>query len=189
MAAPGALASTAVSAEHWNSLHDLLRRDAELSASLTTAALRGPCLGHPFLQSSLREFRASVVEFFSLDSSSLELVALCLDSLSAEPFHRVRQGPATSFYFRGSVPLGILRTWNATDMGRAAGKMEKVEEQLRSLELASSGAAVASHDCVNMAKDVEVHRLSIPEAPPAFDPCPFLDEAMRTLYFQPSAVA
>ena len=73
-------------------------------------------------------------------------------------------------------------------MGRSAGKVENVEEQLRSLELVDAGVGLAPCG-VNMAKDVEVSRLSIPESPPAFDPCPFLDEPMRALYLHPSAAS
>ena len=125
--------------------------------------------------------------------SANSLVALVLDSLASEPCHRVCPGPGMIFYARKerrslAAPVSravrriseLLKMWDehppvtAKTMGTKAGKVEKVEEQLRELRLAEG----TMH-----ARDVEVSRLSFPE-PPSFDPCPFLDSAMRSLYLE-----
>ena len=71
-------------------------------------------------------------------------------------------------------------------MGRAATKMEKVELQLRQLELVHEASQGSSLPSLQLAKDIEVSRLSLPKEPPGFDPCPYMDCRLRDLYLRPS---
>ena len=71
-------------------------------------------------------------------------------------------------------------------MGRTATKVEKVEAQIAALYEADLDAGRASVPSLSLAKDVEVTRLSLPSAPPLFDPCPLLDKPLRELYLHPS---
>ena len=205
MPAPGASATTVHAAEHWDSLHDLLLPGKNLLPGLTAQAPPdcGPCRP-PFFADAFNLMRDGLQPVSSCNPRALSLVALVLDSLASEPCHRVLRGPGISFYARteprslaASVSRAVCRTaellqmWDehlpvtAETMGRAAGKVEKVEEQLRELKLADGPLYPLTASAMNVAKDVEVSRLSFPE-PPSFDPCPFLDEAMRGLYLGPS---
>ncbi|CAE7221564.1 unnamed protein product [Symbiodinium sp. CCMP2592] len=140
--------------------------------------------------------------------AALELIALVFDSLAAEPLHRVARGPGASFKSRRwqePFSSSVHRAWDrlanavslwdsalpvdAAAMGRTAGKVERVEEQVRALAVLSPDAAPGHFTDFNLAKDIEVGRLSLPSEPPAFDPSPFLDGPMRSLYLTPSAHA
>ena len=70
-------------------------------------------------------------------------------------------------------------------MGRATTKMEKVELQLRQLELVHEAPLCSSFSSLHLAKDIEVSRLSLPHEPPGFDPCPFMDRRLRDLCLCP----
>ncbi|CAE7198485.1 unnamed protein product, partial [Symbiodinium sp. KB8] len=74
----------------------------------------------------------------------------------------------------------------AGDMGRTAVKVEKVEAQVRALAVVDPSARCSSLPDLNLAKDVEVSRVSLPKSPPTFDPAPFLDKDLRSLYLNPS---
>ena len=81
-----------------------------------------------------------------------------------------------------------VKVWNAAeqvtaaDVGRAASKVEREEEQLSALsqEAALEPSQHARAPTLAAAKAVEVDRLSFPPAP-GFDPRPFLDRQLRLL--------
>ncbi|CAE7631019.1 unnamed protein product, partial [Symbiodinium microadriaticum] len=75
---------------------------------------------------------------------------------------------------------------DASAMGRTACKVERIEGQLRALATVSPSTPRAMCEDFNLAKDIEVNRLSLPSSPPSFDPSPFLDDTMRSLYLSPS---
>ena len=52
-------------------------------------------------------------------------------------------------------------------MGRGACKVERIEEQLQTIAACGAEALRSETGDVNMAKDLEVNRLSLPSAPPA----------------------
>ena len=151
----------------------------------------------------------------SATASDLEagaLVSLAFEHLASKPLRRLSRGPlASHFSARGQKAataavgrgwarlLRPIQAWNrygdvsAEEMGRAAGKFEKVEEQLWELEAAAmrQGADCSEKQKVPnfaMAKDVEVSRLSFPP-PPSFDPSGLFDHQLRRLYLQPDAFA
>ena len=136
---------------------------------------------------------------------ALPLVALVFDALLAEPFHRVSRGLACSPFLRQLLPslaaplsrgwlrlASALQQWDdfrqvtPAKMGRAAAKMEKVELQLRQLELVQEAPSSSSLPSLHLAKDLEVSRLSLPKEPPGFDPCPYMDRHLRDVYLHPS---
>ena len=115
MAAAGAAATTAISASVWNSMHDLLRRDSALLGHLSAGFHSYPgSPGAPFFKSSLDSFGPSPGSPLRGECSSLDLVALVLDSLACEPMHRVHRGPGRSFYHAptlSSVAAPLGRGW------------------------------------------------------------------------------
>ena len=202
--APGASASSALASDLWNSLHDFLHGDVELHASLQASASSSPC--GSFFASSLVELSPHLPDLQCANPVALPVVALVLDSLLAEPFHCVSRGPACSPFLREdrrSLAAPISRGWcrlasalhrwdsfpevTPVSMGRAATKMEKVELQLRQLELVQETSSGPHLPGLHLAKDIEVSRLSAPKDPPGFDPCPYMDSGLRDLYLRPSA--
>ena len=122
-------------------------------------------------------------------------------------FDRVLRGHCRSpFSFKSRAALAepvfeawarisaAVNEWNefppvdAEQMGRAAGKVEKIEEQISLLESHSASSAFPAQACLALAKDVQVSRLSFPREP-RFDPCPVLDDQLRSLYLHPLAHA
>ncbi|CAE7762671.1 unnamed protein product, partial [Symbiodinium necroappetens] len=137
------------------------------------------------------------------DKTALRLTALVMDHLLARPLNRLKRGPACSPYCaqRSSQLVSpVSRGWDrvarrvlawneypavsAEEMGRAATKVEKIEEQVASLRYATPDAHTCLPD-IALARDVDASRVTFPEAP-AFDPCPFLDDTLRDLYVFPS---
>ena len=207
MAAPGALASTVVPSDLWPSLGDFLQRFPEVHRTFTTSSLSdsGPACPSSFFRRSLAEVGPSVFEVQSDTHGAFESIAMVLDFLSSEPCHRVTRGPGTSFLcapFTGKLAEASARAWariaqavdmwnrqppvTAGDMGRTAVKVEKVEAQVRALAVVDPSARCSSLPDLNLAKDVEVSRVSLPKSPPTFDPAPFLDKDLRSLYLNPS---
>ncbi|CAE7460646.1 unnamed protein product [Symbiodinium sp. CCMP2592] len=101
-------------------------------------------------------------------------------------------GPGRSFLFApvSSLAAPLARGWSriseavfawnsygpvtAEAMGRTAGKVGGAAPQLDSVPN------------LNLAKEVDVSRLSLPPEPPAFDPSSLLDRPMRELFLSPS---
>ena len=206
MAAPGAGASTSVAREHWSSLSAALHNDLDLQEYLLAGSPDSSSPGRlSFFSDTLAEFGPSVFQYQPARWGSFDLLALVLDSLSNEPLHRVCRGPGASFQCRRdrqSFSSAIARGWarvaeavqlwddslpvDAASMGRAACKVEKIEEQLQAI--AGCGAEALAFNAVDfsMAKDLDVTRLSLPSAPPGFDPSPYLDRPLRSLFLAPS---
>ncbi|OLQ07204.1 FK506-binding protein 1A [Symbiodinium microadriaticum] len=136
------------------------------------------------------------------DATALQVTATVLDSLLGLPYHRVTRGPVASL-FAGTPPrahvdlvarcwdrLGLrLNQWNAfepvtrDDLGRSAGKVEKIEEQIRVLQLDSVGGTSVLPSLA-LAQDVVASRIAFTGVP-EFDPCPYLDDKLRDLYLRP----
>ncbi|CAE7243715.1 unnamed protein product [Symbiodinium sp. CCMP2456] len=207
MAAPGALASTVVPSDLWPSLGDFLQRFPEVHGTFTTSTFPdfGPACPPSFFRRSLAEVGPSVFEVQHGNHGAFECIAMVLDFLSSEPCHRVKRGPGRSFLcapFSGELASASARAWariaeavdmwnsqppvTAGDMGRTAVKVEKVEAQVRALAVVDPSARCSSLPDLNLAKDVEVSRVSLPRSRPAFDPAPFLDRDLRSLYLSPS---
>ncbi|CAE7429857.1 CALS7 [Symbiodinium sp. CCMP2592] len=172
---------------------------ALLTPSVSNSA--GP-FGDSFFRATLDEIRPAG------NRRALELVASVLDSLAAEPMHRVTRGPGASFKsrrWREPFVSSVHRAWDrlaaavalwdaappvdASSMGRTASKVERVEEQVRALAVIGPDPAPSLAADLNLAEDIEVDRLSLPTAPPLFDPSPLLDDSMRSIYLSPSAHA
>ncbi|CAE7244239.1 unnamed protein product [Symbiodinium sp. CCMP2456] len=86
-----------------------------------------------------------------------------------------------------------LNEWNASgpvtreDLGRSAGKVEKIEEQIRVLQHDKTGQAFAMPSLA-LAQDVVASRIAFTGVP-EFDPCPYLDDELRNLYLRPKDFA
>ena len=159
----GALASTVCrvrGADIWHTLGDFLHRFPEVHSTLAASSHldSGPGCPTSFFRRSLEEFGPSVLEVKHGNQSTFELIALVLDSFSNEACHRVTRGPGPSFLcLRDSAPLAgpsgrawsrvarFVEMWDgqapvsAEDMGRSAVKVEKQEEQIRSLAMPQLG--------------------------------------------------
>ncbi|OLP80262.1 hypothetical protein AK812_SmicGene39345 [Symbiodinium microadriaticum] len=203
MAAPGAGASTFEAPCQWALLSDFLHHDVQVKTLLTpsVSTASGP-FGGSFFQATLSETRPSG------DQRALGLIAFVLDALAAEPVQRVLRGPGASFKSRrwhGPFVSSVHRAWHrvaeagalwdsappvdAAAMGRTATKVELVEQQVRALAVIGPDSAPFASADLNLAKDIEVGRLSLPTVPPLFDPSPFLDDRMRSIYLSPSSHA
>ncbi|CAE7527916.1 unnamed protein product [Symbiodinium microadriaticum] len=188
-----------------NSLTELLA-DGNLSFCVPPGPTPQPFVDRTFFESSLVSCQASASAAASCNPVALRLTAQLLDSFFALPLHRVSRGAAGSPFSRfGRRPSAAcmgrcwariadrLNTWalhppvSAEDMGRAAGKVEKIEQQLVALQRASADTPL-NLPSLAPAKDVEPARLAFP-APPRFDPCPFLDDPLRALYVDPVAAS
>ena len=210
-ALPGAGASTVRASQIWSLLKDLTEADRHLLHSCSRAFFSSQVhrdFGFSFAQ-SWEEFCAEVPGSQPEDCEGMEWVAWAFDVLAAKPMRRLAKGPLASPFSatgRGRSGEAIARGWtrlarwmqawnrssqvDAEPMGRSAGKVEKVEEQMRTLECQfarnlEAGAQGARAPNMALAKDVEVQRLGFPP-PPAFDPSPFLDDELRELYQRPS---
>ena len=200
MQPPGAGASTAVAQHVWASLASFLHHDTAVHDILAPrfSTPSGPPRP-PFFAATLAEARPAG------NHGAFELIALVFDSLAAEPLHRVTRGPGASFLARprcDALLSAAARGWDriaqsvslwdsaepvdASAMGRTACKVERIEGQLRALATVSPSTPRAMCEDFNLAKDIEVNRLSLPSSPPSFDPSPFLDDTMRSLYLSPS---
>ena len=174
MAAPGAgflllwLGSTGLA------LSATLHNDPNLQEYLLAGSPDSSSPGRlSFFSDTLAEFGPSVFQYQPARWGSFDLLALVLDSLSNEPLHRVCRGPGASFQCRRdrqSFSSAIARGWarvaeavqlwddslpvDAASMGRAACKVEKIEEQLQAI--AGCGAEALAFNAVdfNMAKDL-----------------------------------
>ncbi|CAE7806563.1 unnamed protein product, partial [Symbiodinium sp. CCMP2456] len=183
-----------------------LLADGTVSFCHPTGCAPPPFVDGAFFSSSLTSCDAAAAAVASCDPAAVLLTARLLDNFLRLPLHRVSQGPAcTPFSLRGCrlSSACLSRSWGRIadrlnawtnhppvgleDMGRAAGKVEKIEEQLEMLKTASERATAAMPNLAP-AKDVEAGRLNFP-VPPRFDPCPFLDDRLRALYVDPASSA
>ena len=211
MQVPGASASTVVASESWASLQSLLDADPDLKAFLSGPSFGAHCAEFPFsFARSCAELLPRAASIAAVESDACGLLSLVFEHLAAKPFRRVSRGPLASPFsargMRAAQPalargwarvLDAVQAWNsygavdAGSMGRAAGKFEKVEEQIAALELTAlqhgeTEAASQRAPSLALAKDVEVSRLSFPPAP-AFDPSSLFDRELRRLYLHPEA--
>ena len=205
MPLPETAATSFAACSFANSLAELLA-DGNLSFCLPSGRWPQPLVDSAFFTASLTCCEAASSATASCEPTALRLAAQLLDSFFAMPLHRVSRGAACSpFSLRGPRPssacmgrcwsrlASLLNAWvshppvGLEDMGRAAGKVEKIEQQLSALQRASETSAVTLPSLAP-AKDVEPARLSFP-ARPQFDPCPFLDDQLRALYVDPAAAA
>ncbi|CAE7637381.1 unnamed protein product, partial [Symbiodinium necroappetens] len=145
-------------------------------------------------------------EVAQANAEALHVTATVLDSLLALPFNRVVRGAVASpfagapsqakaeVFARCWNRLGRrLNEWNASgpvtreDLGRSAGKVEKIEEQIRVLQHDKTGQAFAMPSLA-LAQDVVASRIAFTGVP-EFDPCPYLDDELRNLYLRPKDFA
>ena len=203
---PGAAASTVNAQSVWASLRSVLEDDPGLRSFLCTgASSKGPSAR---LSTTIRQLSASLG---SLQKESpemctgAELTSLVFDHLHSFADLCPRRGPLRSPFVHGSgsqaseainsgwgLILDRLIQWNSSEpvtadcMGRAAGKVEKLEEQVAALAAFTPGSApkAGGLPALALAKDVEVDRLAFSPAP-SFDPGPFLDNELRLLYEAP----
>ncbi|CAE7464969.1 unnamed protein product [Symbiodinium sp. CCMP2456] len=210
---PGAAASTVAASEVWTLLRARLDSDPELSLFLSGKTLSNRRVEFPFsFCDSWSSFSSQQPPSAASDLEAGALISLALEHLASKPLRRLARGPlASPFSARGqkaAAPaisrgwarlMQCVRRWNcygdvsAEKMGRAAGKFEKVGEQLGELEAAAlrQGPDISVErklPSLAMAKDVEVSRLSFPP-PPSFDPSCYFDHQLRRLYLQPEAFA
>ena len=179
----------------WNSLHDLLREDAPLKALLhRNARWAGNRAGPPpFFQALWTSLGRSVDSRRPTTAQAMQLIALSLDTLLgrrarrsfdgalSSPFSSAAAAPHRKAIESGwSLLVARVHAWNETPpvtpaaMGRAAGKVEKIEEQIADLRAVRAGERLAA-PAFALAKDVDTQRLSFPP-PPSFDPRSFQDK-------------
>ncbi|OLP79985.1 hypothetical protein AK812_SmicGene39667 [Symbiodinium microadriaticum] len=203
MPLPETAASSFSACTFANSLAELLAH-GNLSFCFPSGRRPPPFVDGAFFTSSLAACEASASATATCDPLALRLTAQLLDSFLALPLHRVSRGAASSpFALRGRRPSAAclgrcwarladrLNAWAAhppvgvEEMGRAAGKVEKIEQQLSALHRAAEDSTLTLPSLAP-AQDVEPSRLAFPAAP-RFDPCPFLDDELRALYVDPAA--
>ncbi|CAE7806062.1 fpr1A [Symbiodinium sp. CCMP2592] len=177
-------------------------KNGALSAHFASGCSGPSFVNRAFFRSSLAEVGSRCADVARCNAKALHVTATVLDSLLASPFHRVCRGAVTS-PFAGS-PANVdaqvvrrcwrrlsdrLREWDLfppvtrQDLGRAAGKVEKIEEQIGILQ-EDRGAAGPGLPNLALAQDVVASRISFTGVP-EFDPCPYLDDQLRDLYVRP----
>ena len=206
MPLPEAAGPVFVASTFWNSLSGVLSTDRELSAHFASGCSGPSSVNRAFFRSSLAEVAPRCAEVARADATALQVTATVLDSLLGLPYHRVTRGLVAS-PFAGTPPrahvdlvarcwdrLGLrLNQWNAfepvtrDDLGRSAGKVEKIEEQIRVLQLDSVGGT-SGLPSLALAQDVVASRIAFTGVP-EFDPCPYLDDKLRDLYLRPKDFA
>ena len=160
MPLPETAASSFSACTFANSLAELLAH-GNLSFCFPSGRRPPPFVDGAFFTSSLAACEASASATATCDPLALRLTAQLLDSFLALPLHRVSRGAASSpFALRGrrvsAACLGRcwarladrLNAWAAhppvgvEEMGRAAGKVEKIEQQLSALHRAAEDSTL-----------------------------------------------